>query len=1252
MVKNKTNRQARATRSWARLALGLVVLASPFFGSCDSSSDGGRARAFVVDSRTQLIGGPTALGDIGDYMLENDRVRVVIQDKTFNRGAGVFGGSLIDADLVRPTNSGTVLGGSGNDSFGELFPAFFLEMINPEEIEVINDGKDGNAAIVEVRGRGGEFVTMLRYLNQLLLNSYKEPSNVVQDIVKGVPPDSDTAPNLAFSTRYILEPGARHLRIESTMRNISHRTLEFPPKEILGALAGFAGLDLGNFRLPMGHVLGFGKLSKVFLPGLGYDIELGLLDALSVPVPLPAFPGFLTPIVASTNSHGVNYGFATSDDPDTNFVYQRDKDGAYMGRAGSDDMLYLFNASGFGGVFSSEAPVALSAAHCQEGADPQSTCESLFPDKVTVCVSQWDRCIADRAEHPNEFTYTNYFLIGDGDVASLMEELYRIRGTEVHAIRGRVSDAVTGSPVPAKDSVLVYTNEGGADCKDVTIVNQVYVTADGRFELDLPDGKYCARSKGPGRPLGDMVAFEVAGKPPASLQIIASSPATVFARIVGEDGVAMPGKLTIVGTHDYEGPEPNYREFLMDEVSGEPWRATDLVPDQENAPETRRYIEQMAYGGPDGITLKIRPGKYIAHLSRGPEYDVFTKEIEVQPGGTTRIQATLRRVLDTTGYVSGDFHMHGLGSIDSGLDHRTRLTSIAAEGVESVVSTDHNYITDYEPWIYRFALHPYLKSIIGLELTTFEAGHFNGFPVQRTLTSMNRGSFAWQEIPPKAIFSEMRAMAPEGQSNIIQVNHPRTPILGYFEQHNMNPFDSTVELPLNVSSGGFSADTLASPNGRAFIETEEVEGQTVYKSTFSWDFDVIEVFNGPHLEELRHFRMPYDKDAPAGDPEALPEEARQGFRDTLTADLSETEINTALAEFLSTETTEVTAEDVAAMSMAEREQAIDDWVHSQIPPQWSVLCDEDSVIAAGGLDDWYNLLNYPRPDGSYRKYTATGNSDSHGAHLDEPGLPRNYFWVGHDDPERITGAQLVEAMKSHHNIISNGPFINMTIDDKPVGSEVTASGSVRVNITVQAADWVGADRMRLVGNGEVVRGLEPNQSDDYWGWIPIELDSEGKFAASYDVPVTKDTWFVLEVESSKNMFPIHSPQDIPPFNFSDVIGSLAGAFGFGAGVPGLDQTFVFPMTAFAFTNPIWVVADGDGEFTPPSPPVYECVAGQYVERGAANALLSPDAFELDARRLNAVKIPNLRHRHNPLARPKGENRDLRIIFEAWGGHKH
>src|SRR6185436_1543554 len=60
-----------------------------------------------IASRADLIGGPGALGDVGDYLLANEQIRVVIQGPGYSRGFGLYGGSLIDADLQRPRSAGS-----------------------------------------------------------------------------------------------------------------------------------------------------------------------------------------------------------------------------------------------------------------------------------------------------------------------------------------------------------------------------------------------------------------------------------------------------------------------------------------------------------------------------------------------------------------------------------------------------------------------------------------------------------------------------------------------------------------------------------------------------------------------------------------------------------------------------------------------------------------------------------------------------------------------------------------------------------------------------------------------------------------------------------------------------------------------------------------------------------------------------------------------------------------------------------------
>lgn len=1205
------------------LSFFMIATVAVFAGSCEQRTSDAQSYAQRVNDRTQLIGGPTALGEVGDYILENDQVRVVIQDLTYNRGSGIFGGSLIDADLKRYDQKGDALGGNGRDTFGELFPVFFLEMIDPEAVSVINDGRDGKAAIIEVKGRGGEFITMLRYLNQILLGSY---SVSFSDITQNIPASSDGEPQLQFATRYILEPGARHIRIESSLTNISAQTLEFPPATILSLLKSLLGLDLGDLRIPTGHVLGFGALSNIFLPGVGYDLRFGLDDAYKTSVPLPGFPGLLTNIVASSTKLGVNYGFATVADPENNFVFQRDKDGLYDGKAQDDDMLFLFYASGFGGVFTSQVPQKLAPIACA--------------DSLSASLKQ--TCEMDRMNLPSSYTFTNYFIIGDGDVASIYEEFYKIRGIKAPTVQGRLFDEVSREPLDGGSDVLIYT-ANDSSCSNATIVSQVFTNANGFFDLKIAPGKYCFRAKGDGRPLGDLTYVEVGAETPF-VNLIAKSTGVVQLSVTDESGLGMPAKLTLVGHHDFV-PDTEYRQFLFDLHAGESWRPTDLVPDTADDPETRKYVEETVYTDGQGrVALNARPGQYTLVVSRGPEYDMYEQEIDLKAGKVVPVHAVIRRVVDTRGYLAGDFHIHAAGSIDSGLPNNQRVLTMAGEGIEIAVATDHNYVTDYLPFIVEEGLTPWIASVVGLELTTFEAGHFNAFPVNRELDSMSRGSIKWQDVPPKTIFDTLKGMAPS-YGNIVQVNHPRTPILGYFYQHNLDPFSSTVDLAINTDPGLTS--TLISPTGPAFIEeTTNSQGKTVYKSTFSWDFDAVEVFNGKHLEELRHFRMPFDKNASPTADDALPTEVFASLKEQTTADQKNND-GTYKSTFLAEVFPDKTPAEIDALSDTEIEAGIDAYVFAQVPDKDTILCDGDSVVAPGGLDDFYNLLNYPRPDGTYHRYTATGNSDTHHPRIDEGGYPRNYTFLGIDDPTKLDEKALVSALHGHHNIITNGPFIDMTINDEPIGNEITASGEIKIHVVVRAADWVGANRLRIVANGEPVRGL-PNQTNDAWGWVPIEL-ANGEFETTFTTTVAKDTWFVLEVEGDQNMFPVLTPQDIPPFNFDAVIGSLAGAFGFGTSAAGLEPSLVFPLTPFAFTNPIWVVADGDGEFTPPNPPVYRCQEGQYLPEGLTD-LKSMQEFQ--KRRLRTAPTPFHTKHENPLARRTGErSNDLRFLFESFG-HMH
>src|SRR5262245_42220284 len=122
--KARKQRKDRASCEKIGLLLALVVAAA----SCQSP--GSMLQAYQVTDRAQLFGGgPRSLGDVGDFLLQNDQIRVVIQNAGFSRGFGVYGGGIIDADLRRVDEQGraTSLYGGGHDIFAEMFPSFFFQ---------------------------------------------------------------------------------------------------------------------------------------------------------------------------------------------------------------------------------------------------------------------------------------------------------------------------------------------------------------------------------------------------------------------------------------------------------------------------------------------------------------------------------------------------------------------------------------------------------------------------------------------------------------------------------------------------------------------------------------------------------------------------------------------------------------------------------------------------------------------------------------------------------------------------------------------------------------------------------------------------------------------------------------------------------------------------------------------------------------------------------------------------------------------
>jgi len=94
--------------------------------------------------------------------------------------------------------------------------------------------------------------------------------------------------------------------------------------------------------------------------------------------------------------------------------------------------------------------------------------------------------------------------------------------------------------------------------------------------------------------------------------------------------------------------------------------AKDGAPQPTFGPETAEFgVNNLRYAPLGEFEQDLPPGEYDVVISHGPEYDAVVTEIVVEPGQRRRLEHKLVRSVDTTGWISSDFHSHSTPSGDN-----------------------------------------------------------------------------------------------------------------------------------------------------------------------------------------------------------------------------------------------------------------------------------------------------------------------------------------------------------------------------------------------------------------------------------------------------------------------------------------------------------------------------------------------------------------------------------------------------------
>ncbi len=181
-------------------------------------------------------------------------------------------------------------------------------------------------------------------------------------------------------------------------------------------------------------------------------------------------------------------------------------------------------------------------------------------------------------------------------------------------------------------------------------------------------------------------------------------------------------------------------------------------------------------------------------------------------------------------------------------------------------------------------------------------------------------------------------------------------------------------------------------------------------------------------------------------------------------------------------------------------------------------------------DDWFSLLN----QGARR--AATGNSDSHGLRS-VVAAPRNYVYLPGAGKLPLDEHLLTDAVRSGRSFMTTGPLLAVTLrsdrEDVGLGGQFRG-GRGELHVQIDAAPWVPVSKLTVWVNGKIYRQLKASAGDHK----VVDLIADG------------DAYVVVEVE----------------------------------GEPGPVYRALMPdLAPIALTNPIYIDADGDGQWRAPTP---------------------------------------------------------------------
>jgi hypothetical protein len=203
---------------------------------------------------------------------------------------------------------------------------------------------------------------------------------------------------------------------------------------------------------------------------------------------------------------------------------------------------------------------------------------------------------------------------------------------------------------------------------------------------------------------------------------------------------------------------------------------------------------------------------------------------------------------------------------------------------------------------------------------------------------------------------------------------------------------------------------------------------------------------------------------------------------------------------------------------------------------------------------------------------ATAVTDTHARYDHLGGTPRSFVFVDEDKDsvESFDTAHFVEAINSQNLIGTNGPFVRVEATNNAgatagLGEVLSTEGdTVTFELTIEVPEWINVNRVQMIMNSEDVLtepgeyNEEPFASTETINFDLLEEDLEEiatgaqthrryRKVVEVEVDTDVDAYVVFLVRGTGDLYPVIPDQDVRPF---------------------------------AFTNPVYLDADGGGYDNP------------------------------------------------------------------------